>query len=69
MKDGTCPKCGATAVHAKSQEGSWFRPLLTTFEAIILTLYVCTSCGYAESYVADRRQIAKIAQKWPRIHE
>lgn len=69
MKDGICPKCGATTVHYKRQDSRWFRPSLTTFEAISLNRYLGTSCGYAENYGADRHQRTRIAKNWPRATE
>jgi hypothetical protein len=29
--------------------------------------YVCTTCGYFESYIADQGKLNEVAQKWEKV--
>jgi len=29
--------------------------------------YVCSECGYVESYVSDKTKLSEIARKWDRV--
>lgn len=73
MKNGTCPKCGACEVHAGTEVFPKSGPF--TCNAIPIGLaamapldnYVCVACGYVESYIASRRDMASIRRKWPHL--
>ncbi len=73
MKTGTCPKCnsrkifsGAKILLKKGPFGSNAIPVgLTSIAA--LDNYVCTACGYVESYVSDPDKLAEISRKWDAI--
>ena len=69
MHDGICTKCNSREVHVKTQEASYFRPNLTIFRTLIVKTYVCTHCGFLESYVADPNQLKEVAKKWPRVNK
>jgi hypothetical protein len=30
--------------------------------------YVCTDCGYLESYIADAEKLKEIVRKWPKVN-
>ena len=70
MKTGICPKCtsnevfsGAGIVLKKGPFGSNAIPIgLTSIAA--LDNYVCTSCGYVESYISDSDKLTEITRKW-----
>ena len=70
MKAGICPKCTSSRVFSgagialkKGPFGSNSIPIgLTSIAA--LDNYVCTSCGYVESYVSDLGKLTEISQKW-----
>ncbi len=72
MKDGICSKCGADAVYAGKDVFPKSGPFgcntipvgLTSVAA--LDNYVCVTCGYLESYVADEDKLKEIARKWKR---
>jgi hypothetical protein len=73
MKSGACPKCGAASVHRGSSVflkqgvyGSNSIPISAT-ESAPLDNYVCTGCGYVESYVADGNHLDAIAMRWPAV--
>ncbi len=75
MKNGICPKCGASEVYHGPNgwvETGWqwkdaaILPM-TMMSSAALTNYVCTACGYVERYVhsvADRRTIA---ENWEKV--
>ena len=70
MKTGVCPKCSSTEVFSgagialkKGPFGSNAIPIRLTSIAA-LDNYVCTSCGYVESYIGDRGKLTEISQKW-----
>ena len=75
MKSGRCPKCGSTEVHAGTRVsakggvyGSNSIPIgALGFSYAALDNYVCATCGYVESYIADEDKLRKIALKWPRV--
>jgi hypothetical protein len=73
MKTGTCPKCssgevfsGADIALKKGPFGSNSIPIGFTSIAA-LDNYVCTECGYVESYVSDPDKLAEILRKWDKI--
>lgn len=75
MKDGNCPKCGATAVYRGptglvatgwAARDAAFLPM-TLWSTAGLTNYVCTACGYVERYVMSPDERSVIAQNWEKI--
>jgi predicted nucleic-acid-binding Zn-ribbon protein len=70
LKTGICPKCTSTEVFSgagialkKGPFGSNAIPIgLTSIAA--LDNYVCTSCGYVESYISDLGKLTEISRKW-----
>jgi hypothetical protein len=73
MKNGTCPKCGASDVHAGTEVFPKSGPFTCNAIPIGLTAmapldnYVCVACGYVESYIASSQDRASIRRKWPRV--
>ena len=71
MKSGTCPKCGSSEVFAGTNVFPKSGPFSCNAIPISLTAmaaldnYVCTACGYMESYVAREEDLAVIRRKWP----
>ena len=52
----TCPKCGGTHI-LRVEDGLGERSInliLGWFSVVPVTRYVCTDCGFAESWVDDR---------------
>ena len=73
MKSGICPQCGSGQVFSGADVfgksvGQNSIPI-TAFTWAGLDNYVCTECGYVESYVANREKLKKIEEKWPRPGE
>ena len=73
MKTGKCPKCnshevfsGAGVALKKGPFGSNSIPIgLTSIAA--LDNFVCTECGYVESYISDPEKLVEISRKWEKI--
>jgi predicted nucleic-acid-binding Zn-ribbon protein len=77
MKLGVSPKCGSNdvrfSIHLKNKDGAqWANtiPIEDTLFSMVtapLERYVCTYCGYVESYIANSQDLQKIIEKWPRV--
>jgi len=73
LKTGICPKCtspevfsGAGIALKKGPFGSNAIPIgLISIAA--LDNYVCTGCGYVESYIGDLGKLTEISQKWDNV--
>jgi predicted nucleic-acid-binding Zn-ribbon protein len=73
LKTGICPKCnshevfsGAGIALKKGPFGSNSIPIgLTSMAA--LDNFVCSGCGYVESYVSDPDKQTEISRKWDKI--
>ncbi len=76
MKKGKCPKCGSSEIYSGAnislKEGTYGSntiPLGGLFGAMVaLDNYVCTGCGYVESYINNPRDLKKIRAQWPHLH-
>ena len=73
MKTGRCPKCGSGEIYSGTNvsfkgggHGSNSIPI-TAWSAAALDNYVCTVCGYVESYISDPDKLQKIRDKWPKV--
>ncbi len=80
MRDGICPKCRATTVYAAmngigqghdSSHRAQLRPhLAPDFRGAVvlhqadLWDFVCTSCGFLETYVLDRATLVWVRERW-----
>ncbi|MEL6308411.1 MAG: hypothetical protein AAFN11_11295 [Chloroflexota bacterium] len=71
--DSTCPQCGASAIKSGANiqgkeglRGSNRLPLDLT-HSVAIDNYVCTQCGYTESYITDRRALNRIAKQWQKV--
>ena len=75
MKSGKCSKCGSDKVYSGTEIplksgpfGSNSIPISITSIAS-LNNYVCSECGYLESYVADEDKLIEIAKKWRNVND
>ena len=75
MKTGICPKCTSSEVFSgaglalkKGPFGSNAIPIALTSIAA-LDNYVCTSCGYVESYISDLGKLTEISLKWDNVDQ
>lgn len=72
MKEGKCPKCGSEEIYSGANVSAKSGPFgsnsipITLMSIAALDNYVCTDCGYVESYVADAAKLKEIVQRWPK---
>ena len=73
MKDGTCPKCGSESIYCGDKIplkngpfGSNSIPV-SILSIAALDNYVCTDCGYLESYIAEKDKRKEITEGWHRL--
>jgi predicted nucleic-acid-binding Zn-ribbon protein len=72
MKNGFCPKCGSGNVYTKAngivslpeRGGFLFVTAKPQIRGDANDDYVCTDCGYFESYVTDNARLRDIAKDW-----
>ena len=73
MKDGKCPKCGATEVYSGSDVHPKVGPFTSNAIPVSLTSvaaldnYVCAECGYVERYIAETGKLREIYIKWRKV--
>jgi len=75
VKNGKCPKCGSNSVYCGDEIPLKSGPFgsnsipVTLVSIASLDNYVCTDCGYLESYVAEQEKLEEIAEKWRNTNE
>lgn len=71
MKNGICPRCHAAQVFSSSklraETGNASSIPLSFLRSISLDNYVCTNCGYVESYVSEPEMLSRIEDIWPQV--
>ncbi|MGD8250921.1 MAG: hypothetical protein PVH30_05315 [Desulfobacterales bacterium] len=73
MKNGICPKCGSGHIHSGAHIFPKSGPFASNAIPVNLSTlapldnFVCTDCGYLESYVANEKLRRVIEDKWPRV--
>ena len=76
MKNGTCPKCSKNTVYTSKKgitfatAGAMYIDNLKSFMTMPMkdyTDYVCTSCGYFETYINDEGKLSEIATHWSKV--
>ena len=69
MKNGICPKCGASDIQRIPNTGAHRDYLLnaTFFTSVKLNEYVCCGCGLVETYLADLSDVEKIKRKCTKV--
>lgn len=71
MRGGICPTCESAEVYTDEQfnttrnAGNAIR--IGSWSQAYLNYYVCTNCGYVESYITDADSLIEIAEKWKRV--
>lgn len=76
MKKGKCPKCQSSEVYSganirmkKGAYGVNTIPLGGILGShIALDNYVCTNCGYLESFISNPKDLETIRRKWERAY-
>jgi len=76
MKNGTCPKCSQSTVYS-GKKGITFASggamYIHNMKSILTmplkdyTDYVCTSCGYFETYIDDSTKLEEIRKNWIKV--
>lgn len=70
VKSGICPKCKSKSVYCGDKIPLKSGPFgsnsipVSIISIAPLNNYVCTDCGYTESYVAGAGKLKEIAQGW-----
>ena len=73
MRDGHCPKCGATAIYRRGDigKGSNSNAILVNLAPLTrhawVDIYVCVNCGYVENYIEDAKHLSFIADHWTAV--
>lgn len=57
MKNGTCPKCSSASVYFKPYG---LDKVTLDGRGVEYVDYVCTDCGYFETYIADKNALSRI---------
>ena len=74
MREGKCSRCGSNTVYARqnglqigehSQGVIIFTSWLTTPTPTVT--FICTSCGYFESFITDQKKLNEVAQSWAKV--
>ena len=60
MKKGKCIKCGSGDISKKTALGYRGCMSISFFSVAFITDYVCTRCGYFESYVEDSKKLEQL---------
>jgi len=60
MKNGKCIKCNSSNVFVKAHELNKF---VLNAKAVAHESYVCTDCGYFETYITDKDALSKIVTR------
>jgi len=73
LKQGKCPKCGSEEVYSGIEVYPKSGPFgsnsipISIVSIAALDNYVCTDCGYVETYIADTEKLKEIDKKWPKV--
>jgi DNA-directed RNA polymerase subunit RPC12/RpoP len=76
MKNGICPKCNSKTVHTIRKGISFgtsnqffVRISSEMFSKSLMEVddYICTTCGYFETYIEDRAKLDAVAKDWKKV--
>lgn len=72
MKCGKCPMCGGSSVFVRQAGVSRGDGGVHVYTGRVtkptkLDDYVCTSCGYTESYVPDAEKLQAVEKSWSKV--
>lgn len=66
MKNGTCPKCKSSNVYFKAYA---LDNVTLDGKNVEYVDYVCTDCGYFETYIEDKNELKKIPVKAEKLKD
>ncbi len=64
MRSGTCPKCNSSSVYCKEYA---LDAVTLDGKRVASIDYVCTDCGYCETYITDKDALGKIPLRAEKI--
>lgn len=72
MKNGICPKCGASSIHMRAtgisrRDGGVHVYTGAVTKSSKVDEYACTSCGYIESHIPDPDKLHAIEKSWSKV--
>ncbi len=74
MRSGKCRNCGEESVYRRPPTMGGFadvavaqRIALDKTSYAVTVHYVCSRCGYTETYLEDEPALAKVAAGWDKI--
>jgi predicted nucleic-acid-binding Zn-ribbon protein len=65
MKSGICPKCEKNDVYRIKDAGAIQVKFMQYAE---LNIYICSNCGYVETFVKDKKDLKFIAEKYQKVN-
>ena len=68
MKGGVCPKCASRSVYRNSHRvGQRGFIYVSLFSGLKVDEYICTDCGFIESYMADMAQAGRVVERCDKV--
>ena len=78
MHNGICPKCGSREVYTNANmphKSNSYKAnavpiagnIIFGFRFADLTNYICTRCGYVESYILDAAKLSEVAERCSKV--
>ena len=70
MKTGKCPKCGSTEIYIAAKRYPEPRGVVgvTLWSSVAVDDYICSSCGFIETYLHDMDSIQKISRSGTKVN-
>lgn len=67
MKAGLCPICGSQEIYTEAVYDRYSVIAITISRTARKRYYVCTTCGYVETYIMERDMLRHIREQWHRV--
>ncbi len=67
MKQGICVKCQATDVYMIRRRGEQGGIFISGWLDAAVDYYICTKCGYTESYIMDEQELRKVQKNGVKV--
>jgi RNase P subunit RPR2 len=66
MKNGTCLKCNSSNIYFKAYE---LDKITLDGKAVEYANFVCTDCGYFETFITDKEALSKIVTRAEKLKD
>lgn len=73
MMNGVCSKCNSQTVYRKvkgifygGDGGHYIKTGFMNSRSDYIC-FICTTCGYYENYILDKKALSKVAEKWDKV--